>query len=190
MLYFLFYVNSAGGLMKLLDVENGAQNHRVKGGTQQISEGLAERIRQYGGEVRLNYEVKKITQTETEITIQDRTGETIRTKHLIIATAPTVAYRIEFEPPLPPKREQLSQRLFMGCYMKCLVFYPTSFWRTEGYSGEIVCYSKDFDENPISFAYDATNSDMTVNALCAFIVGSRALHWSSVRTSFALALML
>ena len=44
-LFFLSYANSAGGVMKLLLVEDGAaQEFRVKGGTQNISEKLADII--------------------------------------------------------------------------------------------------------------------------------------------------
>ena len=50
MLFMLYAVNSCGGIRALIDVNGGAQESRVIGGTQQVSEALANAIRVRGGE--------------------------------------------------------------------------------------------------------------------------------------------
>ena len=44
-LYFLFYLKSGGGsYMRMVDANNGAQEEKLVGGTQQVSEGLGKFI--------------------------------------------------------------------------------------------------------------------------------------------------
>ena len=53
-------------------------------------------------------------------------------KSCILAIAPTLHQRIQFEPPLPPMRSQLIQRVPMGNCIKNNVFYDKPFWRKKG----------------------------------------------------------
>ncbi len=47
-LSFLLYVHAGEGLMMLYSTENGAQHGKIKGGMQQLSEGLARFVEQSG----------------------------------------------------------------------------------------------------------------------------------------------
>ena len=40
--------------------------------------------------------------------------------------------KIIYNPPLPPLRNQLLQRMEMGCVTKVHMFYKTNFWRPKG----------------------------------------------------------
>ena len=40
--------------------------------------------------------------------------------------------KIIYDPPLPPLRNQLLQRMEMGCVTKVHMFYKTNFWRPKG----------------------------------------------------------
>jgi monoamine oxidase len=57
LLFFLFYLRSGGSLERLISIAGGAQETRVHGGTQQISERMA---RALGDALRLNTAVRKI----------------------------------------------------------------------------------------------------------------------------------
>src|SRR5581483_11456074 len=58
LLFFLFYVRSGGGMMSLVEIKRGAQQDRLLGGTQQLSQRLAEQL---GSRVRLNQAVTAIS---------------------------------------------------------------------------------------------------------------------------------
>ena len=46
--------------------------------------------------------------------------------------APTLAGRIDYDPPLPAPRDQLTQRVPQGSVIKYEAVYPTPFWRAAG----------------------------------------------------------
>jgi len=66
------------------------------------------------------------------------TAETYYAHFAIVAMPPSACVRVQFKPALPYVRYQLNQRVFMGCYTKCAVFYETPFWREAGLSGEAI----------------------------------------------------
>jgi monoamine oxidase len=47
----------------------------------------------------------------------------------VVATPPHLADQIRYDPPLPPLRQQLTQRIPMGCLAKILISYKVPFWR-------------------------------------------------------------
>jgi monoamine oxidase len=82
-LFTLAYANAAGGMMKLLVVENqSAQEFRVKGGTQQFSFKLQERI---GAEkVLLNHVVQSIEQNDQGVRCTCSNGVVIQAKKVLV----------------------------------------------------------------------------------------------------------
>jgi monoamine oxidase len=56
-------------------------------------------------------------------------NRTIEAKAAIVAMPPHLAGRIQYEPPMPPLRDQLTQRMFMGNIIKVIAIYDTPFWR-------------------------------------------------------------
>ena len=57
---------------------------------------------------------------------------TWRGKAVIVAMAPTLAGRIDYDPPLPAPRDQLTQRVPQGSVIKYEAVYPKPFWRADG----------------------------------------------------------
>lgn len=172
MLQFLFYLRSAGGLMPLISAEGGAQEQRITGGAQQLSEGLASFARRQGAQIRLATPVRHIDQEEDYVrVITDE--DTERAKRVIVAMAPAQADTLEFSPTLPTRRRQLMQRMPMGSAIKVVLVYDTPFWRESGLSGEMVC-----DEAPLRMTFDSTPPDSEQGALVGFILGAEAARWS------------
>ncbi len=130
LLHVLFYAASAGGWDDLLDTEGGAQQDRLAGGTQQLSIRMAEEL---GDRVELSAPVRAI-RAEADGVV---TGE-VRARRAIVAVPPTLAGRIEYDPPLPAARDQLTQRMPMGSVIKCMAVYEEPFWRDDGLSGQAV----------------------------------------------------
>ncbi|MCA9701634.1 MAG: FAD-dependent oxidoreductase, partial [Myxococcales bacterium] len=138
LLYFLHYIHCGGGLERLAEVREGAQNWRIRGGTQQLSERLVERI----GPEHLSLEdpVRAIEQDQDGVTVISARGRT-RARRAILALAPAMARTIEFSPALSPARADLHELMPMGSVIKCIAAYPRAFWRSAGLSGESVSES-------------------------------------------------
>jgi monoamine oxidase len=130
LLHILFYAAAAGGWDELLDTEGGAQQDRLVGGTQKLSIRMAEQL---GDRVRLAAPVRAIRAEGEAVVV----GE-IRARRVIVAVPPTLAGRIEYDPPLPGARDQLTQRMPMGTVIKCIAVYDDPFWRDDGLSGQAV----------------------------------------------------
>jgi monoamine oxidase len=167
-LHFLMYANAGGGLMRLCEIEDAAQESRIVGGTQQLAMGLARRL---GDSVHLGAPVRRIEQDHAGVTLRTDAGE-VRARRAVIAVPPAISTKIEFGPELPTARRQLAQRMPMGCTIKCHAVYDRAFWREAGWSGEVVA-----DGNPITAVFDNTTHDGTP-ALLAFLVGRPARIWS------------
>ncbi len=167
-LYFLFYLNSGGGLERLSNVTHGAQERRFVGGAQQISEQLAAPL---GKRLLLNNPVRLIEQHDGGVRVRTTRGDCIG-RHVIVAIPPTLAARIEYQPRLPALRDQLTQRMPMGSVIKCVAVYDQPFWRKAGFSGEFVS-----DRDPIRLCFDDSSQDARQAALVGFMLGSTAREY-------------
>jgi len=164
-LYFITYLASGGGLMRLAEVDGGAQQDRLAGGAQQLSLRLAEPL---GPALHLACPARAIRQDDAGVTVDHARGA-IRGRYAVLAVPPGLSAAIAFEPPLPPARAQLVQRTPMGSAIKHIFTYPRAFWRERGLSGEAVC-----DTGPVRLAFDVTSEDGRVPALVAFMLGESA----------------
>lgn len=168
MLHLLHYINCAGGVMPLIETENGFQQDRLVGGTQQIAERLAERLPP--GALRLSTAVTHIGWSEAGVRISSG-GEAVRARAAVIAIPPALWGTLQFEPALPTLRQQLFQRLPMGATVKCFAFYERPFWRERGFSGEVVA------DGPLSVVLDNTSRSGRA-CLLGFVTGTPARGWS------------
>src|SRR5207253_7358076 len=140
LLYTLFYLAASGNEQNVgtfernFNTAGGAQESRFVGGAQQIALGVADDL---GDKVQLGKPVTRIEQGDDFVTVwSDR--RRIREKRVIVAIPPTLAGRIEYDPPLPALRDQLTQRMPQGSLMKFEAVYSTPFWRTAGLTGQTV----------------------------------------------------
>lgn len=167
-LHFLFYLRSGGGLLRLTEITNGAQQTRLVTGAQSIAQRMAEGL---GDRVVLGAPVRSITQDGEGIAVRTDRGEHLG-RYGIAAIAPALAGRIAYDPPLPAVRDQLTQRMPLGSVTKCVALYKKPFWRERGLSGEAVV-----DRGPIKVVFDDSPADGSHGALLGFMVGSDARAW-------------
>ncbi|KAM8744265.1 putative flavin-containing monoamine oxidase A isoform 1-T1 [Acanthopagrus schlegelii] len=173
-LFFLMYAAAAGGLLPLLECTPGsAQEFKIKGGTQQLSECLADRIGWKN--VRLGSAVTAIWQ-DAEWARVTSTTNTFLCRAVIVTCPPHLAAKICYQPALPSQREFLTQNMPVGHMIKFIITYQTAFWKEKGFSGEIVAGSS--IDCPFCVTFDATSPSGNA-ALVGFIAGLQASQWTS-----------
>jgi monoamine oxidase len=166
-LWMLSYVSAAGSFDALIDVEGGAQQDRFVGGSQRISQRLAEEL---GDAVALSAPVRRISQDGGGLDVE-ADGLSARAHRVIVAVPPALAGRIAFAPSLGGRRDQLTQRMAHGALTKCAAVYPEPFWRAEGLSGQAVS-----DRGPVTTTFDNSPPDGTPGVLLGFIPGAEAIR--------------
>ena len=96
----------AGSMMNLLLVENqGAQEFRMKGGSQKIAQKLVTKIGPH--RVLLNHEAIEIDQTGDRPKVLFQNGVTVSCKKVIITLPPNCIANLRFEPPLKHSKVKL-----------------------------------------------------------------------------------
>lgn len=167
-LWFLWFVNQAGGLMKLILTKDGAQQDRIIGGAVQVSQKMAEELENC---VMTSSPVTKIQQFENKCKVILENGKHFICKKVVIACSPAMSRRITFSPVLPGCSDALMQGHLMGHVIKVIIFYDSPFWIEKGYSGLGVS-----DKN-IRLSFDASYPEKSVYALVGFFLGDAALQW-------------
>lgn len=99
------------------------------------------------------------------VTITTRTGTVVHSRYVIVAMAPTLYGRLEWDPPLPPILQQAVQRMPMGSCIKTHMFYRTAWWRERGYSGSFFS-----DAGPAAYTIDDCKPDGSRPCLMGFVV--------------------
>jgi monoamine oxidase len=165
LLFALWYLGAAGGFDALVDTEGGAQQDRFVGGSQLLAEGLAKEL---GERVVLGAPVRRVERSADGVRVAAGDGD-VRARRAIFAMAPALCGTIEWDPPLPPARTQLAQRMPWGSYLKCLAIYDEPFWRADGLSGESVSVA-----GPATTTFDNSPPDGSPGILLAFASGAEA----------------
>jgi monoamine oxidase len=135
MLYFLFYIASAGGITPLISTAGGAQEQRADGGTQLIARRIAARL---GRRVVYRSPVRRIDQTSRRAVVVDSDRAIVRARRVILTVPLNLQSRIEYRPLLPGLRDQLLQNQPMGSVAKAVCVYDEPFWRRDGLTGQTV----------------------------------------------------
>jgi monoamine oxidase len=160
MLHAVRYVKAAGGLGRMLDVEGGAQQDRLPGGTQQIAVRMAEELVDH---VVLHAVVRRIERrADGWLTVGSDRGD-VTARAVIVAVPPAQRAGIEFDPALPPEYEKLTEHWPQGRLSKVFAAYETPFWRGNGCSGEALS-----DEGPVFITFDVSPSDAGPGILLGF----------------------
>jgi monoamine oxidase len=133
------------GTAALADIKGGAQEHKIAGGAQQLSDRLAAGLG--AGAVQLGSPVVRIRQTMGQgVQVETTQGGVWRAAAVVVALPPPLAHSLiqyEVSPAgaLPPiahtLRARVAARMPMGSIIKVLVFYPRPFWRDAGLSGQV-----------------------------------------------------
>ena len=171
MLFFLFYLRSAGGLGVLMaQGEGGAQNFLFEGSLHQIALRLGQEV---ADSVQLSSPVSSIRQTEDGVEISAG-GLEYAARFAIVAAPPGPTNQIEFVPSLPPKKKGLLRRQPMGSCIKCWIAYDRPFWRDQGLNGLVLNTAA-----PFTPLMDVTPPDAGVGLLAGFFDADSAANWTS-----------
>ncbi|WP_395693565.1 flavin monoamine oxidase family protein [Nocardioides sp.] len=168
LLHALFYTRSGTDMDTLMAVDRGAQQDRIDGGSWRISERLAADL-----DVRLGDPVRTVAQHDTGVRVTTRGGASYDAARAIITLPPTLAGRLEYDPPLPSWRDQLTQKLPAGSVMKVYAVYPTPFWREEGLNGQAGS-----DRGPVKVTFDNTPPGYERGILMGFIEADDGRRWA------------
>ncbi|MBA2557782.1 MAG: FAD-dependent oxidoreductase, partial [Chloroflexi bacterium] len=151
--------------------ENPYVSLRFVGGAQMLCERLATDM---GPErVSLGVVARTITSGEDGVRVvaERSDGESVHfdARFAIVSLPPRLAlHAIRFTPDLPPplKRVMAETPTWMGGAMKCVVTYPSAFWRERGACGRGVSHA-----GPLSEIHDASTAEGTHAALFGFFGG-------------------
>lgn len=167
-LHAAFYTASGTDMDTLMSVDNGAQQDRILGGSALIAERMAE-----GLEIRLNAPVRRIEQEAHAVRVITQDGATAHASRVIVTLPPTLAGRLEYEPPLPSARDQLTQRVPAGSVIKMYLVYDRPFWRDAGLNGQVGS-----DSGPVKVTFDNTPPGYKRGILMGFLEGNDGREWS------------
>jgi monoamine oxidase len=168
LLHVLFYTHSGGGFNTLVGTGGGAQQDRFHGGSQRLALLMAEQL---GSErLRLGAPVRRLEHGEGGVVVHadgpggEPGGLAVRARLAIVAIPPALAGRVAYEPPLPARRDQLTQRMPQGTVIKTMAIYERPFWRQEGLSGQATS-----DTGPARVVFDNSPPDGSPGVLLGFL---------------------
>jgi monoamine oxidase len=170
LLHALFYTHSNADLDTLLAVDRGAQRDRVAGGSVRVAEAMAAAL---GDQVALGRPARRISQGKGGVRVIARDGSEFSGDAVIVTLPPTLAGRLEYDPPLPSWRDQLTQRMPAGSVIKTYAIYPEPFWRDAGLNGQAAS-----DTGPVKVTFDNSPPSGAPGVLMGFIEGKEARVWA------------
>jgi monoamine oxidase len=174
LLYVLQYAAAAGNaknpgsFLRLITASGGAQEQRFVGGSQLISEKVADHL---GKRVVLKAPVHVVAQDGDGVRIV-ADGATVDARHAILAVPPVLASRLAYSPALPKGKAALLKALVPGTLTKATAVYDRPFWRDAGLSGQGVT-----DVGPARTTFDNSPPDGSVGVLFGFVGGSAYTPW-------------
>ncbi len=175
LLHVLFYAHSAGSFQRTIDTTGGAQQDRFVGGSALVCERVAEALGHDA--LFLSSPVRRIevrgeramVETAQEAGAHGSGGRTFSARRVVVSTPPLLAGRIEYDPPMPAWRSQLTQRTPMGSVIKCQVVYDEPFWRAQGLAGQATG-----DGEGARIVFDNTPPSGSPGVLLGFLEGDEA----------------
>ncbi|MEH6818999.1 MAG: FAD-dependent oxidoreductase [Dietzia psychralcaliphila] len=176
-LFGLAYVAGAGdetfpgALDRMIGVTGGAQESRVVGGSQLISQRMAETL---GDAVTLGAPVRRIEHHATGVTVTTEAGSW-DADQVIVTAPPHLAAEIEWSPSLPAHQDALFRRMAFGTLMKCEAIYERPFWREDGLSGQGVFRG---GSSPVCSMFDNTPPSGAPGILMGFVGGAGWRTWA------------
>ncbi len=168
LLHWLTYIQGGFGLERVIGVNGGAQQDRVVGGSWRVSVRLAEDL---ADALVTSAPVRRIASSDDGVTVTTDAG-TYEADQVIVAVPPNLAGRIEYEPALPARRDQLTQQLPHGHVIKVMVAYDEPWWRSEGLNGQAASA-----DGPVGVVFDNTVPGHDPGILVGFYEGAEALYW-------------
>ena len=113
--------------------------------------------------------MRRIEHAGNGVRVIARDGSEYRGDAVVVTLPPTLAGRLEYDPPLPSWRDQLTQRMPAGSVIKTYAIYPEPFWRNDGLNGQAVS-----DAGPVKVTFDNSPPSGRPGVLMGFIEGKEA----------------
>jgi monoamine oxidase len=135
------------------------------GGSQELALRAAHAL---GDDVVLSAPVRRIEQREGRVRAISDAGA-VSAPAAVVAIPPALCSRIDYDPPMPALRDQLTQRMAQGSVIKCMALYGEPFWRTEGLSGQAIS-----GLGPVKVMFDNTPPGGSPGVLLGFLEGRQA----------------
>ncbi|MBB5233812.1 flavin monoamine oxidase family protein [Deinococcus budaensis] len=167
LLHALTYTAHGGGINGHTLTRGHALQDRILGGAQSLALRLADAL----PDVRLGCPVIRVERNEAGVTLHTPQGPH-RAGHAVVAVPPALLSGMGFDPPLPPRRAQLQQRLPMGAVVKFMAVYERPFWREAGLSGMSIS-----ERGPVTVTFDNSPPQGTPGVLLGFLEGGEARAW-------------
>jgi monoamine oxidase len=164
LLWFLFYVRSAGGLRPLIEMEGGAQDSRFLGGSQLVSIRLAEAL---GSRLVLESPVRRVVDDGADAVLVQSDRLEVEAERVVVAMMPADTSRIDFAAGLTEQRRELVRGWTLTPRLPALkiaVVYDSPFWRKDGLSGLLQAQSP-----PVQLTFDNSPPDGSLGVLGAFV---------------------
>lgn len=174
LLHALAHAAAHRGVFALAATTGGAQQNRIVGGSQRISEVLADGL---GDRVVLNSPAEAIQQDDDGVVVRSSAAE-VTAGRVVVAMSPAMSARLSYQPPLAAARDELTQRMAMGTIAKIIAVYPTPFWRSQGLSGQGTG-----DQGPLTFVFDNSPPEGSPGVLVGFAAGSNARTFAQMTDS-------
>jgi monoamine oxidase len=162
LLWYLFYVHSAGGLHAL---NTDAQQLRFRGGPQSLSTKLAAAL---GTDLVLSSPVRRITYGKGQRAEVESERVHISARRVVVAMMPADTRRIAFVPEAPAPRRGLVKGWRGEPAVKINVVNRTPFWRAAGLSGLGMN-----DGGPVGLTFDNSPPDGSRGVLVVFANAER-----------------
>ena len=196
-LFGLMYIKSGGGSIEAISLteKDCAQEKRVKGGTQQISQHLLNSILSDPSRAKIIFEspLVEVNQEQADrvfikVSNLNANCEEIYCCKKLISSIPINQYStIKFSPSLPFNKRNFFSFCRIGNYIKTVITYKKAFWLEKGYSGMVVSDSSIISDNntksqnypkygPLTTVFDGTTDDGEP-ALVTFSCGNPAVEW-------------
>ncbi|KAG4071010.1 hypothetical protein HA402_001447 [Bradysia odoriphaga] len=173
LLFMVWYIKQAFGTRRIFSTTNGGQERKFHGGSQLISEGLAEKIGREN--IRFGSAVNRIDHHDDYVMVSTLDNQVFKSRHVIIAMSPCLIPSIYFEPALDPLKAQLYQRMPMGSVIKTIVYYEKAWWKDLNMCGTLMVDGDgDEEESPVEYTFDDSKPDGSKPAIMGFILASRA----------------
>jgi monoamine oxidase len=124
----VFLIRSGGGLVRFMSIEGGCQQDQIFGGAQEIANRIAAEL---DDKVVLNSPVHAISQTADAV-VAHGANVVVDARRVVVATPPSLAIHIHYEPALPGDHALLLHQIPAGIEGKAVVVYDEPFWRDDG----------------------------------------------------------
>ena len=126
--------NNPGTMFRLLNTSGGAQERFFDGGAYRVPEAMANTI---SDSIVYNAPVSTIDTRSGKAVVTTAAG-TFTGKRVIVAMSPAISGKISYPGGLTTNRNRLHAQMKMGYEGKFQAAYDSPWWRTEGWSGQVI----------------------------------------------------